>query len=411
MKKRILFVDDNALVLQGLQRSLRPMRPEWEMDFAEGGAKALECVAANAYDVVVSDMMMPGMDGAQVLREIQLRSPQTIRLVLSGHAEQEYAMKCVGVAHQYLSKPCDPDMLRSTLARITSLNFTAQSEAVRRLLPRLEQLPSIPAIYSEIVRLLKDPEVGMEEVGAVIARDMAITTQILKVVNSSFFGLSRRIIEPVEAASYLGVETVKGLVLATHLFGQFPTTDARAFSCEALAQHSQQVGAAARLIAQAEHASKTVFNECLVAGFLHDAGKLVLFANLPEQFDQAAALVAEKGLHPLAAEREVFGATHAEVAGYLLGLWGLPASVVDAIASHHTPQQSQARNFSPVTAVHVADALIWERAAGGVETPRPVVDTDHLAALGFTDRMPAWRTVVNESLSTASNPSCPTLAQ
>ena len=151
MKKRILFVDDETIVLQGLQRMLRPMRQEWEMDFAEGGARALERVAATAYDVVVSDIVMPGMDGAQLLKEIQQKSPQTIRLVLSGHAEQQHAMKCVGVAHQYLSKPCDPETLKNTLARVTSLSFAAHNECILKLLPRLERLPSIPALYSEIV--------------------------------------------------------------------------------------------------------------------------------------------------------------------------------------------------------------------------------------------------------------------
>src|SRR5437016_1678771 len=157
MKKRILFVDDEPLILQGLERTLRPMRQDWEMDFAQGGAKALECFAASSYDVIVSDMLMPGMDGAQLLQEIQQKSPKTIRLILSGHAEQKYSMKCVGVAHQYLSKPCDPAALKNTLSRLTSLNSAGHSDSILRLLPSLERLPSIPAVYSEIVGLLNDP--------------------------------------------------------------------------------------------------------------------------------------------------------------------------------------------------------------------------------------------------------------
>ena len=251
MKKRILFVDDEPLILQGLERTLRPMRQDWEMDFAQGGAKALERFAASSYDVIVSDMLMPDMDGAELLKEIQQKSPTTIRLILSGHADQKYSMKCVGVAHQYLSKPCDPDALKNTLSRLGSPEFGLQNDCILKLLPSLERLPSIPAIYSEIVRLLNDPEVSLEQVGAVIAKDMAMTAQILRVVNSSFFGMPRRIAEPMEAASYLGIDTLKALVLAANVFSQFAEGSGKFFSVEALSRHSQQVGAAARIIAAA----------------------------------------------------------------------------------------------------------------------------------------------------------------
>jgi len=403
MKKRILFVDDEPLILQGLQRLLRPMRHEWEMDFAEGGAKAMECGSAVAYDVVVSDMMMPGIDGAQLLKEFQRNSPQTIRLILSGKLEQQYAMKCVGVAHQYLSKPCEPEALKNTLSRVTSLDYVAHNERILKLLPRLERLPSIPALYSEIVQLLNDPEVCMENVGAVIGRDMAITAQILKVVNSSFFGLPRHISDPVEATSYLGVDTVKALVLATNVFSQFEGGTSNTFSVEALAKHSQQVGAAARAIALAERAPRLVVSECLVGGFLHDAGKLVLVANLPDEFQQAAALVAEQDLHPLDAEREVFGATHAEIGGYLLGLWGLPSAVVEAISLHHTPQNCQTHNFSALTAVHVANALVWERTPAACDSQKTAVNIEYLSALGLSERLPDWSCVVDETFSSDSD--------
>ena len=99
MTRRILFVDDEALILGGLQRMLRGMRAEWEMVFAESGAKALELMEQSPFDVVVSDMRMPGMNGAALLAEVMKRFPKTIRLILSGHADQELILKCVGSTH------------------------------------------------------------------------------------------------------------------------------------------------------------------------------------------------------------------------------------------------------------------------------------------------------------------------
>jgi len=157
-----------------------------------------------------------------------------------------------------------------------------------------------------------------------------------------------------------------------------------------------------RIISQSEHASQSAVNDAFVAGFLHDAGKLVLLANLPDQFHQASTLAIERGLQQMDAEREIFGSTHAEVAGYLFGLWGLPAPVVEAVMSHHTPLDSPAQTFSPLTAVHVADALVWERVGGLVLGSRPVANVDYLTALGLTERLPVWRSAVNESFATPS---------
>ena len=106
--KRLLFVDDEVRILQGLQRQLRVMKDEWQMDFVDSGPKALDFLAANPVDVLVTDMLMPGMDGAQLLAAVMNRHPRTVRLVLSGHADREAVLRLVGPAHQYLSKPCNP---------------------------------------------------------------------------------------------------------------------------------------------------------------------------------------------------------------------------------------------------------------------------------------------------------------
>lgn len=391
--KRILFVDDEPMVLQGIQRMLRPMRNEWNMEFAEGGERAKAALLTSVCDVVVTDMMMPGMDGAAVLEFTREHSPKTIRMVLSGHAEQHHAMKCVGLAHQYLSKPCDAETLRKTVARMTKLGFAIRNERVMTLVAKLKQLPSIPAVYSQIVRLLNDPNCSMDEVGTLIASDMAMTAKILQLVNSSFFGLARSISQPCEAASFLGMDTLKALALATGVFTQFEAKMPHGFSATAASDHSHRVGAAARAIAQCEQSSKAFVDQSLVAGLLHDVGKLVLASSLPEEFQRT---LDHHTLNPPEAESEIFGATHAEVGGYLLGLWGLPPSVVEAISFHHAPGESGNVEFSALTAVHVADCLIAGQSAAANASPHAEIDAGYLASLGLADRLPLWRETVDE---------------
>lgn len=389
--KRILFVDDDPLVLQGLQRMLRPMRNEWQMTFLDGGAKALQFLEANPVDAVVSDMCMPDMNGAALLNEVMKRFPQTVRLVLSGHVDRDLILKCVGSTHQYLSKPCDAEALKATIQRASSIESTLQNERLQKLISQMDRLPSIPTLYTQIVELLQDPQVTIEEVGAIIGRDIGMTAKILKLVNSAFFGLGRDISTPAEAAAYLGLDTLKTLVLSINAFSQFGSAQIEGFSIDALQNHSLQTAAMARVIAREERSEQKLIDEAFIAGMLHDTGKLVMATNFPEQFNQVLHEAAKPEAAPCEIEKQIFGADHAEVGGYLLGLWGLPVPVVEAIALHHRPNHAAEKIFCPLTAVHVADSLAHEQSATDKTGSCGQLDTDYLGELQLGDRIGPWR--------------------
>ena len=209
MNSRVLFVDDDPLVLQGLQRMLRPQRGEWDMTFAGSGAEALKFLGATTVDVVVSDMLMPGMNGAQLLAEVMRLHPETIRIILSGHANKDLILQCVGCTHQYLSKPCEPDALRAVIRRATSLETNLENARVKELVAKLGELPTIPALYSQVVTALNDPDTTVAEVGRIVEQDPAMTAKLLKLVNSAYFGLRRQVSSAAEAAAYLGIDTIK----------------------------------------------------------------------------------------------------------------------------------------------------------------------------------------------------------
>jgi HD-like signal output (HDOD) protein/CheY-like chemotaxis protein len=391
MKKRILFVDDEPLVLAGMQRMLRSLRQEWEMEFVESGARALARLAEASFDVVVTDMQMPGMNGAELLTEVMRLYPKTVRIVLSGHADKDLILKCVTSTHQYLSKPCESASLKATIQRACGLENNLENERLKQLVARMERFPSLPSLYVEMVEKLNDPNTTIEDIGLIVGKDMAMTAQILKLVNSAFFGLSRTVSSPFEAALYLGMDTIESLVLSIHAFSQFDDLKSCGFNLDALMLHSLNTAARAKQIAQLEEASAKVCEECFVAGMLHDTGKLVLAANYPKDYERASQLVRAGGLSTWAAEKEIFGADHASVGGYLLGLWGLPVPVVEAIALHHSPQQCTSPDFSALTAVHVANVLEHERTAADNAVAVNELDSKYLAALGLTHRADAWR--------------------
>jgi HD-like signal output (HDOD) protein len=391
MKRRILFVDDEPMVLQGLQRMLRGMREEWDMEFLDGGAKALARMAEQPVDVVVADMRMPGMNGAELLNEVMKRHPKTVRLILSGHADKDLILQCVGSTHQYLSKPCDPDALKATVLRASSLDGTLQSESLKKLVGQMTRLPSIPTLYMEIVDKANQPDAPLEDVARIIARDPGMTAKILKLVNSAFFGLRRELSSTEEAVAYIGLDTIKSLVLSLHAFSQFAHADAGGLTMESLWAHSLNVAARAKQIAQLEQADRKAVDEAFAAGMLHDIGKLVLATNMPELFAQSVRLAETNGLEFYQAEIQVLGASHADIGGYLLGLWGLPVPVVEAIALHHQPGLMPQPSFGPLTIVHAADALVWEGLAAASAMGRPQLDAAYLAAVGMTERVAVWR--------------------
>ncbi len=396
-KKRILFVDDEPLVLQGLQRMLRSMRYEWEMEFAEGGSKALERLDQAPFDVVVSDMLMPGMNGAALLAEVMKRHPHTVRIILSGHADKDLILKCVGSTHQYLSKPCDADALIATVRRASAVESRLKDETLRKLVGSMDRLPSIPTLYTEIVDALRDPEVSVEVVGEIVGKDPAMTAKILKLVNSAFFGLRRQVSSPAEAANYLGLDTIRSLVLAISAFSQFESVDYEQFSIAALWSHSLDTAATAKQIAQAEDADRKLADESFVAGLLHDAGKMVLAVNFPDRFKECLALMHNDKVEPVVAEQQIFSADHADVGGYLLALWGLPVPVVEAIALHHRPAASTEKCFTPLTAVHVGNALSSGRTH--LTGSNPALDLDYLAAISLAHRLDAWRQLSPDSIA------------
>jgi HD-like signal output (HDOD) protein/CheY-like chemotaxis protein len=388
--KRILFVDDEPNVLQGLKRMLRPMRKEWDMAYAGGGEEALAMMGEAPFDVVVSDMRMPGMDGAQLLTEVTRRYPNTVRIVLSGQSEKEAIFKAIGKTHQYLSKPCNPEVLKQTVARACALRDLLSNEELKSLASQMDQMPSMPEIYLELVEELKEEAPSLPLISRLISQDVAMTAKILQLVNSAFFGIRRRITTVDMAVNYLGLENVSSLVLAANVFSQFKSKGTvKGFSMESLWSHSGLVGRSAQTIVKREDRPKEEIDDAMTAGLLHDCGKLIFTANMPEEYGKAIAIRDTENISLCAAEEQVLGTNHAVIGAYLLGVWGLPDAIVEAVAFHHTPDACPVSGFSALTAVHVADAASH---GNGVEQ----ISMGYLHGCGLADNVQNWLKAISD---------------
>ena len=398
-KRHILFVDDEPMVLKGLQRTLRKMRDEWEMTFASSSKEALDILGAEPYDVIVSDLRMPEMDGAQLLAEVKSKHPEVVRIILSGQVEQEATFKSVQLAHQSLSKPCDVDILKHTLNKLFALRNLLEDESIKRIVSQTETLPSLPAVYTEVISELQSPEPSVQKVGDIIANDLAMAAKILQVVNSAFFGLVRKISNPKEAVMLLGTETIKALVLSVKIFSEFNQKKFAWFNFDDLFNHSMSVSMFAQTITKEEHLDQNLVNHSLMAGMFHDLGKLILVTNFQAPYQKLLTEARRTGQNLWDLENDLFGTSHAEIGAYLMGLWGLEYPVIEAIAYHHCPAKSLSNSTGLLTAVHFGDAFDRLRNDGNDQDRRNgwrQLDRGYLDNLGVADRINNWQTVCNE---------------
>jgi HD-like signal output (HDOD) protein len=352
--KRILFVDDDTVLLDGLRARLRGLRSRWEMVFVESGSRALTEMELRPADVIVTDMRMPKMDGAQLLAAVQTRWPETIRIVLSGYAEEEQSARLLTLAHQYVSKPCDAQRLENVIDRCVQLHELLRDVQLRAVVGRIKQLPAIPRAYARLREAIANPDISVQKVSAIICEDPSIAAKVLQVVNSSFFRLARRMTRVDQAVSYLGFNAIRTLVMSVEVFSLWRTDrPPGGLEPERLQERAHRVAAAARALST----GMPIADDAMLAGLFHNIGYWVLLQECPKELALACDLARAEHIPLHAAERRILGTSHAEIGAYLLGLWGLPYAVIEAIAFQHHPRHANQAQFDVLAALVAAECL------------------------------------------------------
>ncbi|MFN8389434.1 MAG: HDOD domain-containing protein [Bdellovibrionota bacterium] len=361
MKETMLFVDDDVNLLQGLQRMLRPKRHEWDMTFLSNPLEALEKMKSQCYDVVVADMRMPEMDGAELLARVKDICPKSVRIILSGQAELDTIMEAIGSTHQYLSKPCDAEMLQSTIDKASKLRQLVRNEKLEEYVSQLRNIPSQPDLYDAVIRELQSPAPSLEIIGRIASKDMGMSAKILQLTNSSFFGTKREVTSVHEGVGVLGSELLKRLFRDYDVFLRADGDTIHGLHLGQLHRRGISVGNFALRIATVEDVDRSEAEMCSCTGLLCRIGCIIMARFAPELYQQVIALEPESPA-AVAKERELFGTTHSEVGGYLLGLWGLPNAVVEAASHHHGLAEQgsadhQPQDFSILSALQIAEQL------------------------------------------------------
>jgi putative nucleotidyltransferase with HDIG domain len=358
MQNRVLFVDDDP-VLRDLYGSLgSDLRDQYEVFTAANGKEGVQILQKKAFDVVVSDLTMPGMDGVQFLGHVVRTQPDSARIIISGYLDRLKIAQCLFVGHRYFNKPCDSKGLTALLLKLAGFREIVSNQKVRRVIGGLGSLPGPPDTYIKLEDVLSSAYSSLNDVAAVVEQDIGVTAKLLQIVNSAQFGVARQIVSPTEAVQLVGVEVVRGLVLGLQAFSVYKSNPAKKAPPAELWDHSLRIALTARRLAQAHGLSHDACEMAFLGGLLHDIGKIVIVANAPEETTDVINFARNYQIPMHEAELRRFGATHAQIGAYLLALWGIQDQVVRLVEHHHSPESfPENEDCAPLVMIHAAHAI------------------------------------------------------
>jgi len=341
-KPSVLFVDDEQNILDGLRRSLRGKRGEWEMAFATGGERALDLLAESPYDVIVSDMRMPRMDGAALLTRVSEHHPQVGRVVLSGHIDPDATIRVAIAGHRFLTKPSMTEQVAAVVDQLLVRTSSEHDSAVRRIAGGVRAIPSPPQQRDRVLGLIA-PDVDAAVAAHAVLHDVGLTAKLLQLSNSRFFGFQPRNSSIESIVHSIGIPMVQAVIQAGQALPVAAWDPAIERHLEAARRHSV---ATAYLVDQI--ASPANRPHAQAAAILQEVGRLICLA--PTAGDPAPDV-------DLAGQTRD-GVPFRDVGVELLHLWGIHPPIVAAVAHRDTPQSPDPSGLGVTASVRTAHLLV-----------------------------------------------------
>lgn len=393
-KKTILFVDDEQQVLDGIRRMLYSKANEWQMTFVNSGKTALECLKNQAFDLVIADMRMPEMTGAELLQQIKEHYPNTARYILSGNSNQDMIMSNTAPADHFLAKPCQTEDLINAIYQGLKLEKRFDSQKTKSIVSNLTYLPRTPAIYTEFINVFSNPLGTPSTLADLLSNKTIMAEQILQILNSSFFEFHPPYTRLHQGARYLLHAGIQGITLMSEFFSDFSAQEKANFNLLNIYQHSVLTGLMAGKILETMTEDPMLIDRAIIAGMLHDIGITLLIRHDPVRYQKVLAGKPKNEGTLTHLENLHFGCQHAEIGSHLIYLWDLAPSIIDAITYHHSPRFSASKTISPLTGVHIANALdlAFSDSKNNFVT-QPELDPAYLSSVGLPPFDTRWITL------------------
>jgi HD-like signal output (HDOD) protein len=407
MTKRVVFLITDPSERENVRTGVAAQEDGWDKIVTGSLEEAVTAVQAAPVEAVVVEHRRGDPSGSKLLDWVLEHCPEAARLIVAEPAEREEILRAVSASHQFLPRPVTPEILKGTIQGARLLDAAMPNEVLFTLAERIKVFPPLPSLYFRVLNELGSPNYSSQTVAEIVSRDLAMTTRLLQVINSGFYGLPRRITDLTEAVNLLGQETVKSLIVGIQLFLEHDHIKPLYFSIHQLWQHSNSVAHAARLITQMETGDRERADEAYTAGLLHDLGKLVLANNFETQHNKVQQIARDSRRPLWEVEAEEFGVSHAELGAFILGRWGMPVELLEATAFHHRPGWRGGLEFSTLTAVHVANVIEHELRAPPHGMVASALDLPYIDSIGLMGRIDSWKDCIREGKAPARSKSAP----
>jgi HD-like signal output (HDOD) protein len=389
MTRLVYVVDDQSAVLEAVLLLLESIDPTWRVRAFTSPAAALAAVKTEPPDLVLSDQYMPEMQGSKLLEEVRVAAPNAVRIIMSGYVDIN-ALSTVISAHQYIAKPFDMLQIKDLIQRTFAARARMEHQGLQEVVTALRSLPSLPHIYYSLLKELGSEGCSVDAIAQLVARDAGLSTKLLQLANSPLFGRGSLVSSPFEAVMCLGTEMIKAVVLSQEPFRRYEQIERPEIDVPRLWNHCWQVAHLVQRICLERELPQAKADEAFLAGILHEIGKLILLDNFPQPFHEAcqAARQARAPLTPFLTS--TFHAAPAQLAAYLLELWGLPSAVIQAVSCQEHPENEPSRQFSLATALYIADQVATRKSPPD-SFAIPDWNAECLKALGCEPDLAVWQ--------------------
>ncbi|MGL5271840.1 MAG: HDOD domain-containing protein [Selenomonadaceae bacterium] len=350
INKKILFVDDEPQILNAIKRLF--LDTDYEIFTADSGEKALNILAEEPVDLVITDMRMPIMDGLELLGKIKTQYPDVLRIILSGYSEKNTILTALqkNLAKLYIMKPWDNDVLLQIVNQIFETETILCNQKVIQLINRIDELPVLPNNYHKIISLI-DEGADIAEISRVIEQDPAMAAKILHIINSAFYEIKTGNVQ--QAITLLGLETTKNIVLVTSCVDSLAINETYGPQIRMIWKHSVVSNQIFNMIYR-KILNKKVSEIGSAAGLLHNIGMALFLKLFQKGYSEVFLVMKKDKSNLLDLEKGFFDLTHQQIGAYLLKLWGIPYPIVEAALYHHTPFSTGIINRELIFAVHIA---------------------------------------------------------
>ncbi len=398
--QRILLVECQTASNNDMEQIHKQLAGDWDSKVVFSGKEALEEADKATFNIVICRMQLSDISGTDLLKSICSKNTATLRyMMIDNEVDRSTLHESWSVVHQFISSPCKPESVVSIVNDSIKLhNFLSNKKLCDRI-AAVGTLPSLPEIHEKLVDELKDENTSIQKIADLVGQDIGITAKVLATANSAFFGLRSRVENITQAINTLGIDTVEGIVFAAGVFGQFENPNFPGFSLESIYNRGVAVGTKARMIAHAFGLNNMLTNDALLSGTLHAVGQLVMLTSFKDEFSEALELANKESIPFHEAQMKVLGVTDAAIGAYLLSLWGLRDTVVEAVAWHYKPSEAAAPIISPLTAVHLAYATDLDGCNNIKKNETSAVDINYLDALGISGQLESIRSLCTSALA------------